>query len=53
MENGVVYLIIGSNHESPNAKVADFAGRQSTITGVVHEQKGVKAIELVSIAEAK
>jgi hypothetical protein len=50
--DGTVYLIIGSNHESPNAKVADFAGKRSTITGVVYEQKGIKAIELVSIGGA-
>lgn len=51
--DGTVYLILGANHESPNAMVADFAGKKSTITGIVHEQKGVKGIEIKSIAEAR
>jgi hypothetical protein len=51
--DGTVYLIIGKDHEAANTMVADFAGKKSAITGVVKEQGGIKAIELVSIADAK
>ncbi len=51
--DGIMYVIIGANHEPANKQVADFAGKKSTITGTVKEQKGLKAIELASIAEAK
>ena len=51
--DGIMYVILGSNHEPANKQVADFAGKKSTITGVVKEDKGLKAIELASIAEAK
>ena len=51
--DGTVYLILGVDHESPNAKVAEFAGKKATITGVVVEQKGVKGIELATIAASK
>ena len=51
--DGTMYVILGSNHEPANKQVSDFAGKKSTITGVVKEDKGLKAIELASIAEAK
>jgi hypothetical protein len=51
--DGTMYVIVGSKHQPANAMVADFAGRQSTITAVVMENNGMKAIELVSIAEVK
>ncbi len=51
--DGTVYLIIGKEHEPVNATLADWAGKKSAITGVVKENKSLKAIELVSIAEAK
>ena len=51
--DGVLYLVIGKDHEPSNAAVADFAGKKSTITGVVREQNGLKAIELIEIADAK
>lgn len=51
--DGTVYLVIGKDHEPANALVADFAGKKSTITGKVVEQGGMKAIEIVSIADAK
>ncbi len=51
--DGTVYVIIGKDHESANSTVASFVGKKSTITGFVKEQKGVKAIELVTIADAK
>jgi len=51
--DGVVYLLIGKDHEPVNAMVAAFAGKKSTITGTVKEQGGIKAIELMTIADAK
>jgi hypothetical protein len=51
--DGVMYLIIGKEHEPINAMVADYCGKKSTITGTVKENGGVKAIELASISEAK
>lgn len=51
--DGVMYLILGVNHEPANKSVVDFAGKKSTITGTVKEDKGLKTIELASIAEAK
>jgi hypothetical protein len=51
--DGTMYIVIGKEHEPINATVAEFAGKKSTITGTVKEQGGVKAIELVSIADAK
>jgi hypothetical protein len=51
--DGVMYVLLGENHEPANAQVADFAGKKSTVTGTVKENKGFKAIMLTSIAEAK
>lgn len=51
--DGIMYVILGSNHEPANKQVADFAGKKSMITGTVKEDKGLKTIELASIAEAK
>ena len=51
--DGTLYVIIGKDHQPANADVAAFAGRQSTITGKVTENNGVKAIELISISEPK
>jgi hypothetical protein len=51
--DGVVYLLIGKDHEPVNAMVAAFAGKKSTVTGVVKEQGGVKGLELLTIADAK
>jgi len=51
--DGQLFVILGQNHETANKQVVDFAGKKSTITGTVKEDKGLKAIELASIAEAK
>ena len=51
--DGTMYLIIGKDHESASSAVTEWVGKQSTLTGYVKEQKGMKAIELVSIAAAK
>ncbi|HET6348160.1 MAG TPA: heavy metal-binding domain-containing protein [Candidatus Krumholzibacteria bacterium] len=50
--DGTVYLLLGAEHESPNAKVADFVGKTSTITGNVYDHDGIKAFEMISIAAA-
>jgi len=49
LSDGVVYLIIGKDHEPANEMVAEFAGTQSVLTGTLVEHNGVKAIELASI----
>src|SRR5512139_2156217 len=51
--DGTMYLIIGKEHAPANAEVAPFAGKQSTITGKVMENNGVKAIKLISIDDVK
>lgn len=51
--DGIMYVVLGSNHEPANAQVADFAGKKATITGAVKEDKGMKAIMLATIAESK
>lgn len=51
--DGIMYVILGTNHEPANKSVVDFAGKKSMITGTVKEDKGLKTIELASIAEAK
>jgi hypothetical protein len=52
--DGTLYLIVGKDHESAaTADVTGLLGKQSTVTGYVREQKGMKAIELVSITAAK
>jgi hypothetical protein len=51
--DGTVYLLLGSEHQSPNAKVSAFAGKKSTITGTVVDHDGIKAIEMTSIVDAK
>ena len=51
--DGTLYLITGRDHEPASTAVADWIGKKSTLTGHVREAKGVKAIELVSIGEAK
>jgi len=49
LSDGVVYLIIGKDHEPASELVAEFAGAQSEITGTLVEHHGVKAIEIASI----
>ena len=51
--DGTMYIIVGKDHAPANAEVAAFAGKQSTITGKVSEAKGMKTIQLISIADVK
>ncbi|MEE9269995.1 MAG: hypothetical protein V3V49_07015 [Candidatus Krumholzibacteria bacterium] len=49
LADGVVYVIIGSNHESAKDMVVDFAGGQARLTGTLITHDGIKSIELKSI----
>lgn len=49
LSGGEVYLITGKDHEPVASLVADYAGKQSTVKGVVTMHHGVKALELKSI----
>ncbi len=51
--DGTMYVIIGKDHMAAGPVVGEWVGKQSTITGHVSEQKGIKAIELVSIGAVK
>ena len=48
-DDGTIYLVVGTGHDSIAATVADLAGKKSTITGTVIDHDGVKAIAMVSI----
>ncbi len=50
--DGTLYLLLGDDHNAANDKVAEFAGKQSEITGTVVEQNGIKAIMVKSIKSA-
>jgi len=52
-EDGTIYLLIGTGHEPIVEMVAGAAGKKSTATGTILDHDGVKAIALVSIADAK
>jgi hypothetical protein len=49
MSDGEVYLVVGKDHEPVASTVAEYAGKQSVLTGKVLMHHGMKAIELVSI----
>ena len=49
LSDGVVYVVIGSDHESASGMVADFTGKPSELKGVLIEHDGIKSIEVVSI----
>lgn len=46
LTGGQVYLLLGHEHESIKAQVAAMAGRPVSLTGVVVEHHGLKAIQL-------
>lgn len=52
LSDGVVYLIIGKEHESAKDLVVDFAGSQAILKGTIVDHHGVKAIEVASIEKA-
>jgi hypothetical protein len=47
--NGKVYNVIVSSHESPNAKLAPFAGQVVTVTGKTIEKNGLRAIDMEDV----
>lgn len=55
LSNGVLYAVISSDHEPPNAKLAPFAGKQVVVTGEQSEKNGLHFVDMDSIApyEAK
>jgi hypothetical protein len=49
---GKLYVVIQDNHESPNAKLAPFAGKLVTLTGKRLEKDGLHVFDLESVAPA-
>jgi hypothetical protein len=49
ISDGVVYVIIGKEHNSAADMMVDYAGMQSRLTGTLIEHDGVKAIEIEKI----
>jgi hypothetical protein len=47
--NGKVYNVIISSHESPNAKLAPYAGQMVTVTGKTIEKNGTRAIDMEDV----
>jgi hypothetical protein len=50
--NGKVYNVIISSHESPNAKLAPYAGQMVTVTGKTIEKHGMHAIDMEDVQPA-
>ena len=49
---GKLYAVIVSSHESPNAKLAPYAGKLVTITGKVMERDGLRAVDMEDVQPA-
>ena len=45
-EDGQLYLLMGPGHVSMKEKALELVGQQTTITGILIEQKGLKAVQL-------
>ena len=52
LSNDVLYAVISSDHESPNAKLASFAGKQVVVTGEQSEKNGMHFVDLDKVEEA-
>ena len=52
-KDGTLYALFDESMISPKEKVAGFAGKPSTATGVVIERDGVKALRLLTIEERR
>jgi len=50
LSNGVLYAVISSDHEPPNAKLASFAGKQVVVTGEQSEKNGLHFVDMDSVA---
>ncbi len=51
LSKGVLYAVISSDHEPPNAKLAAFAGKQVIVTGAQSEKNGLHFVDMDSVAE--
>jgi hypothetical protein len=47
--DGKLYLVIVSSHESPNLKLAPWAGKMVTIKGARTERDGMRAIDMEDV----
>lgn len=52
LSNDILYAVIASDHESPNAKLASFAGKQVIVTGEQSEKNGMHFVDLNKVEEA-
>ena len=50
--DGTLYILLGGDHNAANDQVAEYAGKQSEITGLLVNQNGVKALKVKSIKGA-
>ncbi len=50
-EDGSLYLLIGPGHDSAKGQVAKYAGKSVTVNGVLLEVKGMKSVQIKSVAE--
>jgi hypothetical protein len=50
LAGGKLYAVIVSSHESPNAKLAPYAGKLVTITGKVLQRDGLRAIDMEDVS---
>jgi hypothetical protein len=50
--DGRLYVVIQDNHESPNARLAPFAGQLVTITGPQLTKDGMRIVDMESVEPA-
>jgi hypothetical protein len=48
-----LYVVILSNHQSPNEKLAPLAGKLVRMTGTIVEKDGLRTIDMDSVAAQK
>jgi hypothetical protein len=48
-----LYLVVLSNHQSPNEKLAPLAGKLVTMTGTIVEKDGLRTIDMDSVSPQK
>jgi hypothetical protein len=47
-----LYLVILASHDSPNTKLAPFAGKLVTMTGTITKRDGLRVIDMDSVVPA-
>lgn len=52
LADGLLYAVVSSDHEPPNARLAPFVGKQVAATGTVAEKNGLHFIDLDSVEAA-